>query len=204
MADYAAVKGSTISAVVYTAEPGTVYPRWFSLEVEPGIKKDQYGNIFYMMVFDENDEVKPEIVVPNESVFLRNKAGDIKHISYKLFCEEFVDMGLYAAAHISDCIEYFRWHPDMEPGWAPNWFEDLLWDETVVYVDGDWSFYEDGGEVRLSPECYFIRNTRGMVRYLEVSEFEDNFDVPLTFTTFNYNKADKLAIEHWGRKRRVK
>lgn len=203
MAEYAAVKGSTISAVVYTAEPGTVYPKWFSLEVEPGIKKDQYGNIFYMMVFDENDEVKPEIVVPNESVFLRNKAGDVKHISYKLFCEEFVDMGLYAAAHISDCIEYFRWHPDMEPGWAPNWFEDLLWDETVVYVDGDWSFYEDGGEVRLSPECYFIRNTRGMVRYLEVSEFEDNFDVPLSYTSA-FNRADKLTIEHWGKKRRVK
>lgn len=204
MVEYAAVKGSTISAVVYTGEPGTVYPRWFSVEVEPGIKRDQYGNVFYMMVFDENDEVKPEIVVPNESVFLRNKAGDVKHISYRLFCEEFVDMGLYAAAHISDCIEYFRWHPDMEPGWAPNWFEDLLWDETIVYVDGDWSFYEEEGEVRLSPECYFIRNTRGMVRYLEVSEFEENFDAPLSFTTFNYNKADKLAIEHWGIKRRVK
>ena len=203
MSDYAAVKGSTISAVVYTAEPRTVYPKWFSIEVEPSIKRDQYGNFFYMVVFDENDEPKPEIVIPNGSVFLRNKNGDVKHISYELFAKEFVDMGLYAAAHISDCVEYFAWRPDLQPGWIPTWFEDLLWDETIMYIDGDWSFYGDGGEIRLSPECYFIRNSRGMVRYLESSEFEEHFDAPLSFDK-SFNKADKVSIDYWGKDRRIK
>lgn len=180
MVRYAAVKNNTIGAVIYTGVPLERYPKWFREDVLMGLRYDTFGQAHYMLT-DETDDVQESIaLIPYKSVFLRNKHGDIRCVDFEIYKREYFDMGLYAAVHKSDCIEYFLWDSTIKMMTGlPEWVVEMVHFDEIHPEYGGWTFYDyENGEIAMSQMCYLVRNKFGEIRYMEPEVFDKYFDKP--------------------------
>ena len=174
---FAAMKGTIVDAVVYCGEDELMYPDWFYECILDACFIDDYGSK-HVPLSDETDDVFSfTTLVPYESVILRNKYDDLSFTTFKIFNEYYIPMGLHKAALIENCVEFFI-HTNKTPLIDyPGWFGEMVKMGNIARQYGTLVYYGDDGEVAMSPKCVFLRNHRGLVRYMEPEEFDKLFSV---------------------------
>lgn len=88
------------------------------------------------------------------------------------------------AALKEDCIEYCRYYPEKHIDDYPKWFKEAMTDGYIeeVYrghqiMPGSHIYFEEGGEVLMSPGAYILRNYMGDLRYMEEYDFKKYYDI---------------------------
>lgn len=91
------------------------------------------------------------------------------HLYYKL--DEF------NAALKDDCIHYANYMYDKATEEYPKWYQDAVAEGIIGYNGYHDYFYEDDGEIAMSPRAVVLMNKYGELKYMERHNFYKYFDV---------------------------
>lgn len=87
------------------------------------------------------------------------------------------------AALKEDCIEYCIYYPEKHIDDYPKWFRDAMsdgWIEEVYrghqIVPGSHIYFEEGGEILMSPGSIIMKNFMGDLKYMESDHFARYYD----------------------------
>lgn len=107
MRKFAALRGTTIDAVLYIGQDFfDDYPDWF-VRHGSGYWVDANGETLFRDPKDGEDWESPLLyMIPMDTIVLRNSNGDIQHLDWDRFSEDFVQVGSHHAALKSDVVEY--------------------------------------------------------------------------------------------------
>lgn len=190
----AALMGHTIEAVIYGTDPVEAYPNWFIKDILEGEgRMDAYGNFILLIMSEEDDTYTQFTLIPNRSVVLRNKHGDLHFTDIETFDREYFEMGRHYAALKEDCVEFFIFR-EGRSNW-PVWFLPLISKGLVVIGPGvkDCVFHYRGEPILLPSTGVFIRNRRGIVKFIPLDEFNANYESPYPdyYTEVEYQERSK-------------
>lgn len=173
----AAIKGKVIEAVVYIGVDWR-YPKWFIKDVLELAVEDNKGELQLVVSDETDDKFEAWQLVPDESVIIRNKHGEMYHLPFMKFKSSYYEMGVHYAARREDCVEYFILDEYSTLSLIPEWILELIeFNEDVdchrmLVTDMDVVDFES-----IKLPATFIRNHLGQVKYVTQEAFAKNFDV---------------------------
>ena len=171
--------GHTIEAVIYGNDPPEAYPDWFVTDILEGQgHMDAYGNFILLIMSEPEDTYKQFTLVPQQSVVMRNRYGDLHFTDIETFDREYFEMGRHYAAFKTDCVEFFIFR-EGDSHW-PVWFLPLISKGLVVIGAGvkDCVFHYRGTPILLPKTGVFLRNWQGVVKFISLDEFNTNYESP--------------------------
>lgn len=180
---YAAMKGTVIEAVIFGGDTYVTYPSWYEELLEEA-DEDGFGNLIIPMLNENEDAFDAFTLTPWDSVILRNRHGDIHHVTAGQFGETFHPMGPFHAARKDDCVEYYKYSSYSKVRDLPDWIRELIHDEGFIVMEFEVvslyaTHHNDGDPLTMvTNDSYFIRNRMGQVRHMYKDEFEKRYYVP--------------------------
>ena len=112
-----------------------------------------------------------------DSFLVENHRGGIARINNEVFNKIFVRLDEFTAALKEDCIEYTVYQPNKPLSEYPDWFINAYYNGDIFEVDyGTFIFYEENGDLAMSPGSIVLRNFRGELKYMESNIFEKYYD----------------------------
>lgn len=109
-------------------------------------------------------------------VEIENAGNVCIHISIDTFDYLYLTLDEHHAALKEDCIEYTTFSIDKPYYEYPDWFIDA-WNNGDLYINGDIAlFYDNKGEIAMSPNSVILRNFMGQLMYMERERFERYYD----------------------------
>lgn len=154
---YAAMKDDCFAYVIFIGGAGSDYPKWFWSFMEEYIYMDEYN--YYSM---GDCAPWPDHLVEGQDVFVRNRTGEIKHITLEEFQSIFVDLGQGACALPQDVMEYVTYTGEYDI--YPEWFIADINDHGIVTKAFDFL-----GEPHV--RGIFVRNKFGEIAPMHEDEF---------------------------------
>ena len=83
----------------------------------------------------------------------------------------------FTAALKDDCIEYVVNEPNKLMFEYPNWFVEAVSDGIIFEMClGSYAFYDDSGDIAMSPNSMVLRNYKGELMYMEPYKFYQYYD----------------------------
>lgn len=111
------------------------------------------------------------------SVFIETPDGRARVIGSTTFDYLYYRLDPFTAALKEDCIEYVTNEPIGEAHDFPSWYFDAVDDGVIFEEHGTVIFYEENGDVAMSPGSVILRNFEGRLRYMEFNDFIKYYDV---------------------------
>jgi hypothetical protein len=98
-------------------------------------------------------------------------------ISRETFDHLYTRLDDFTAALKGDCIEYVVNDSDKDLLEYPEWFVDAVADG-IIFTDGCGVdiFYDESGEIAMSPNSIILKNHVGDLRYMESDAFRKYYD----------------------------
>lgn len=171
---------NSISRYVIWEGPDQIYPDWFNDSILPKIPDGQLfdnriiSNSYFKVTensvhFEENGM----ILIPGYDVFIK-RGRRVFRTRYpmfdKLYCHE--ELGVNVCALKSDCILYHWFDPSVPLHETPAWIRDEVIDGRIFeFYDGAWYYYEDEGDIAISPYSVFLRNKKDEIKHIELDTF---------------------------------
>lgn len=157
----AALRSDIIQYVIFEGNSALeCYPEWYLDEIYESSYVDELG--FTILVMEEYEQA----LVECSDVFLQNRSGSIRKIDLALFEEHYCLINAFEAVPWSSILEYYIYKDENDPE-MPKWVRDLIMDGFIFNLYGTSMYYGNDGEVAMSPECGFLKNSRGDIMYLD-------------------------------------
>ena len=175
---FASLKEGVVDYVIFAGEDEQ-YPAWFKREVLDGILVDENRYTRYIPRPERNMDYYDKTIVDNDTVFLRKpNSSDVHCTSYETFEGLYVSLesnprtnsGVAAFREDSiEIVECFGGLPSAYPSWFYDYFSDGIvindYDETIL-------FYGDDREISIIGHCYFLKNQRGQIAFMDHETFD--------------------------------
>ena len=164
---YAAIPDDCMEYIVWEGLNAN-YPDTYYRFVQQNILEDEFRYCHF--VTEEGAVIE---LVESVAVFLINKRKEVKLVEI----QDLDDMGVrLTSRHFAmreDCFLYFIFEGCY--GVMPEWFMDKVEYGVVYRNEGIWMFYDESGEIAMSPSCVFIWNGRidDELHYLETEDFKE-------------------------------
>lgn len=111
-------------------------------------------------------------LVESVAVFLINKRKEVKLVEIQDLDEMGVRLTDRYFAMKEDCFLYYIHRGNY--GVVPDWFMKQVEYGVVARYEGTWTFFDERGDIQMSPSCVFIWNGRSEeLKYLETSDFKE-------------------------------
>lgn len=116
--------------------------------------------------------------VPLNDVMLERHDGECIIISRETFDHLYVKLNDDTAALKEDCIEYTVYNLYRPLDNYPDWYTEAVYDGMIFRSDGGPThfFVDESGELAMSPEAIILRNSRGLLRYMERDTFNSMYE----------------------------
>lgn len=178
---FAALKEGVVDYVIFAGE-NEQYPAWFKEEVIGGILVDENRYTRYIPQPERSVDYYDKTIVEHSTVFLRKpQSRDIHCTSYDVFEDLYISLEVNprtnsgVAAFRDDAIEIVECHGGL-PGAYPSWFYDYFSDGMVIESrDETILFYGDDRELSIVGHCYFLRNRRGQIAFMDHEAFDKHY-----------------------------
>lgn len=175
---FASLKEGVVDYVIFAGE-NEQYPAWFKEEVIDGILVDENRYTRYIPKPERAIDYYDKTMVEYDSVFLRKPGSkDIHCTSYDVFEDLYISLEVNPrtnsgiAAFREDTIEIVECFGGM-PSAYPSWFYDYFSDGIVIEGhDETILFYGDDRELSVVGHCYFLRNQRGQIAFMDHETFD--------------------------------
>ncbi len=197
---FAAIRGTAIDAVLYFGQEGyvDVYPEWFveyasfffvdadgeSLFSYPGdyLYPERSYKLFKPRDVEEEDfdEDDPSWYISVvDTIVMRNKDFQIKHILYEEYITDFRSIGNWRAALKEDCVMFFVFSGDYMGDIAPYWIQDLVKKGLLIIGDplDNSVLITDDGQIPVSEGSFIVKGLTGEIRYYEEREFYKYYEI---------------------------
>lgn len=113
-----------------------------------------------------------------QTIVLEKNDGSVAVVSRKTFDYLYFRLDEFRAAMKDDCIHYASNDPMIDLYSQPDWYIDICSDGLFYEHCGVDYFYEEDGEVAVSPSSVILRNYQGDLKYMELDEFTKYYDIP--------------------------
>lgn len=169
---YAAVKGTSIDAVLYMGEEfGEKYPEWFQEEIlECSHVAENDGTLYLPFFNDDDDGTRYEedyiFIIPGQTVVMQNRDLDIHTCTIDQFDALYLPVGPHRAALREHCVRYDVYSKDNIKQKYPQ--------TPLGYKNG--KFYDWEREHPTNRVIVELENRDGQLRYITAKEFEDGYD----------------------------
>lgn len=143
---------------------GAYYPEWFQNWVMDDLIEDEYRFVYWT-----RDGQRDVQLTETVDIFILNEHGEIGLIDVFDLEQHYVILDQHHICLREYTVEYFIF--DTQGCVVPEWFEEHV-ELGIVHNDGlGYRFYDDRGEIAMSPRCVFLHNDRNDLWYLEPEEF---------------------------------
>lgn len=175
---FASLKEGVVDYVIFSGEHEQ-YPRWFKEEVLDGILVDESRYTRYIPRPERAIDYYDKTIVEHYSVFLRKpESNDIHCTSYDVFEDMYISLeynprtnsGIAAFREDTiEIVECFGGMPYAYPSWFYDYFSDGI---TIQSHDETILFYGDDREISVKGHCYFLRNQKGQIAFMDHDTFD--------------------------------
>lgn len=115
---------------------------------------------------------------PGTSVVVETMDNRVIVISSETFEHLYYRLDDFNAAMKEDCIHYTDYRYDKSIEEYPQWYQDAVDDGLIAYNGYTDSFYEEDGDLIMSPKAIILKNRFGELKYMERYNFYKYYDVP--------------------------
>lgn len=114
----------------------------------------------------------------NGTVIVETNDGRVAVFKKDTFDYLYFKLDEFTAALKEYCIHYAIYEPGKKLFEYPTWFVDAVADGYIYeqYQGGLYMFYQEDGEIAMSPNSAVVRNYRGELMYLEGYKFHKYYD----------------------------
>lgn len=162
---YAATNDKTMEYIIWEGSTAS-YPDWYYRYVFDDILEDEFRYFHYVMKDDTVIEL-----VESVAVFLLNKRNEVKLLELDQLDTMCMRLTSRHCAFIEDCFLYYIY--EGRSGVIPEWFMEQVEYGIVARQYGEWVYYDNRGEIAMSPSCVFLWNERTDMHYMETEDFKD-------------------------------